>query len=204
MVDFTTSIYAAVNRAVDGIMDEIASEGLVALNQLLIGSGFLKSEYLKSYEVSAEVQGHEVTFGIHVVTDAVELSEADQKKQEELDKEIHKVKTKHKIIKKAIRQFKLIKGQASRVYDNRTTSADRLAAHEVALRTPRGMRVTPAGKLFVTLRRSIKETDTRRFIYPKRGGEGIMKDFMKELNAIIKDKFVPEINKIMKRHFNIE
>jgi hypothetical protein len=203
MVDFTTTIRTAINRALDGVMDGIASDGLDMLNNLLVSSGFLKSEYLKSYELSAEVQGHDVSFMIHLESDSIELSEEDQKKQEELEKEINKIKTKHKIIKKAIRQFKFIKGKTSRVYDNRTTSADRLAAHEVALKSPRGMAITPTGKLFVTLSRAIKEADTRRFTYPKRGHEGIMKDFLKELNSIIENKFFPEIESMVKHRLNV-
>jgi hypothetical protein len=55
MNDIATSIYAAIQRAVDNVIDSIATEGVEVLTKVLQDEGFLEFEYLKDFKVFAHV-----------------------------------------------------------------------------------------------------------------------------------------------------
>jgi hypothetical protein len=197
MVDYTTTLTNAVNRVVDRVIDGIAAEGLRVLNRILVKSGFLESEYLKNFELSAGVSGNTIHYYIALEAETVDITDEER---EEFLKELEKTKSIYKVTQQAMRYYKLEKGNVIKIGDARTTSSDRLAAHEVALNATRGARVTATGKLFVTLRRTIGKTDTRRYRYPKRESEGIPKEFIEKFKTTIAEEFSEELRNIIRRY----
>jgi hypothetical protein len=199
MVDYTTTVEALVNRAIVQVTDDIATEGLKALRRILIKSGFLESEHLKNFELSADISGGVITFNITIEAEAIEMDEKEQKEQKEREQKLNETKSMHKVVEHAIRSYKLVGGRVVKIGDSRSTAADRMAAHTVALRNPRGMKITPTGKLFISLKKSLKKLDTRKFRYPKKGPEGISKNIIDEITKVVLKEFSPEIIKIAKR-----
>lgn len=202
-MDIATTLTAAMDRAVDRVIDGIATDGLKALKSVLDSAGFPKSEYLKNYEVFAHVSGTEVTFEILLDVEAVELEdEEDEEAGKAMKKQLEKIQ------RKASRTYRMTSRGVQRledirrpVRDARKTAADRLAGHEMALYAPRSARITRTGKLAVALKRSIrtiKEKEEVRF--PEGKFQGIIGKFMDEIKFVIAENFLPELSDIIQRH----
>lgn len=221
MTDYTTTIATQLNRIVDSLVDEIANDGLQLLKKILDSSGFAKSEYLKDYEVYAHVDGHEITFEILVNMEAIEI---DEEVQERIITEQKKIQ--ERLESKAVRTYGMSKhgntrrivGQrdarsptrdarrdarrpAKRIVGSLKTADDRLEEHEVALRAPRSIRVNREGKLSLSFRRSLRENkQTGEITYPKEKFDGIMDNFINQIQELIANKFIPELGKFIERN----
>lgn len=195
MTDYASVLETQLNRALERIMSNVAVQGLHALRKVLNKEGFLKSDYLKDYEAFAHVAGKTVIFEIVLELDAIEID-----KDDESDAKIERILAEFKTIKKVFKTFKL-KGDKV-VKDNRKTAFDRLVEHEFIAHSPRKAQILPNGKLFLSMKRSLRE-GKRGFNYPKRGHEGIMKEFIDKLRTVIKDEFQPEIEQIIMRVSNV-
>ncbi len=217
MTDYTTTIATQLNRIVDSLVDEIANDGLQILKKILDSSGFAKSEYLKDYEIYAHVDVHEITFEILVNLEAIEM---DEEVQERIQSEQKKIQ--ERLESKAIRTYGMSKhGNTRRIVGQRDakkptqdarrparrrtgglkTADNRLEEHEVALRAPRSIRVNREGKLSLSFKRSLRENkQTGEIIYPKEKFDGIMNDFINQIQDLIADKFIPELGKFIERN----
>lgn len=199
MIDISTTIATSLDRAISGIMPVVAREGLKELKKILDTSGFSKSIFLKNYSLDSHVLEKGVSFEITIDSEAIIASEEDRKKAEQksLREELDS-------IKKSLRSFSAkgdrIVQTAGGLSGTVTTSGDRMTA-KLSFTNPRSARVMPDGRLLVNLRRAIEEIEDERgkFKYPKRGYEGIIKEFQEELHKILLEKFVPEFQKIIKR-----
>lgn len=213
MVDIATTLAAAVLRAADSVVDDIAAEGLRVLKRVLDEAGFPKSEYLRDYEVYAHVFGHEITFEIVLDVEAVvpedELTrkalEEQRERAEELEREAERT---YKLSRKTQRVGRLQGLRDARrptrdarrpARDARKTAGDRLVEHELARLAPRSARVTRTGKLSVALKRSIRETE-REVKFPEDKFQGIIGNFMEELETVVFEKFAPELQKVVERY----
>lgn len=226
MADYTTSLSALLDRAVDAIRDDIAKEGLVALKSSLDSAGFGKYEGLKNYEVFAHVSGDEIVFEIQVEFDS--LDEDTQKQVKEQAKEEAKQRADDmELIRKTAKSYATsgVGGMTRRIVGRRNAknpaadarkkihdarrpahevqeatkgSDERLAEHEFSLRAPRGMSITKTGKLSVVMQKTVQETE-RGFRMPQGDFQGILGDFMKRLEKVIVQNFAPELEKILAR-----
>jgi hypothetical protein len=203
--DIATTLTAAMNRAVDQVVDGIASDGLKVLKSVLDSSGFSKSEYLKNYEIFAHVSGQEVTFEILLDVEAVEPE--DEITREAMNEQLERAQ------EKASRTYRMSSRGVQRVEDARRpardarrpardarkTAQDRLIEHEIALRAPRSARITRTGKLAVALKRSVRSMKEKT-VFPEADFQGIIGKFMKEIESTIADRFIPELGDIIQRH----
>ncbi len=73
--DITTSLTAQLQRAVSAVADNIARSGLELLQKTLDNAGFLKSSYLKDYEVYSRVNRDTITFEILVRLDSIQVDQ---------------------------------------------------------------------------------------------------------------------------------
>lgn len=202
MIDISTSINTALDRAISGIMPAVAKEGLKELKKILDTSGFSQSIFLKNYSLDSHVLNKGVSFEITIDTEAIISSVEDEREAERksLRDEVNS-------IKKALQTFS---AKGSRVVQTSgglsgtvKTSGDRLTAR-LSFTNPRSARVLPDGKLLVNLKRAIDEIEDQRgkFKYPKEGYDGVIKEFQEELSKILIEKFVPEFRKIVKRELS--
>lgn len=207
--DIATTIDAAMKRAARNIIREIAKKGIVALKNILDRSGFAKSEYLDDYEVFAHIRGDEITFEIIVDFDALQFEDdATKKALEENAQQLQNSERTYgvrsnraytyvrDVRKPAIDKRKPARDARQPARDARKTSHDRLVGHEIALHAPRSARMTRQGKLSVTLRRSVRETQQKIQI-PDGEFDGIIKEVMDKLSTIIASSFVPAIQEIV-------
>lgn len=210
MADVTTAIVAAANRAVQSVIEDIAKAGLTALRNVLDQAGFRDSEYLKNYEVFAHVSGEVITFEIlldieAVVPEDAATAEAIKAGMEEAEQ----VASTFGMTAEGPRR---ISGMADvrrdarkpprdarrPLRDARSNARDRLIRKEVANVRPRSAKVDRTGRLSVALRRSVRETEDA-VTFPQGLFQGILGQFMKQLQSEIRDKFVPEIASIIRR-----
>lgn len=215
MADISTTLTAALNRALDSIIEDVAKEGLKALRRVLEGSGFSKSEHLRDYEVFAHVRGRSITFEILLDVEAVIPEDEAAKKalaaQEESLKEVEESATAtfglstagpRRVVglTDARRDARRSPRDARRpARDARRTARDRLVAKEVANVRPRSARVTRAGRLAVALRRSVRETESE-VVMPKGQFQGIIAGFLNELRSVLRDQFAPKLSEIVRSY----
>jgi hypothetical protein len=222
MPDVTTSLNALLKRAASKSVDGIAKEGLKSLKSVLDSSGFASSPYLKNYEVFAHVTGGKVTFEIKLNADAVKpadvTAEKDMKQQQETQNNLNEIKD------IASRKYGLTERGTQKIYNDSRRNAlkstksalkaqksalkptksgtkvaeERLIGHEIAYHAPRSMDLTKDGKLAISFRRSIRQTASSDFHYPKGKFSGIPDKFMKNLQKVVMSKFQPHLVKIMK------
>lgn len=209
MVDIATTLHTAMRRAAKTVLHDIAKEGVVALKRVLDIAGFARSEYLEDYEVYSHIVGDSVIFEILVDFDAVQAEddftrEALEKQQEELknvertygvksNKAYTRVRDARSPAKDARKPARDARKPAK---DARVGAKERLLGHEIALHMPRSARITRQGKLSVTLRRSMRETE-EEIRMPQGHFEGIMKTVMDKLSSIIFQNFLPELQEII-------
>ncbi|KKK63744.1 hypothetical protein LCGC14_2991200, partial [marine sediment metagenome] len=86
-MDIATTLAVTMDRAVERIVDGVASDGLKVLKSVLDSAGFPKSEYLKNYEVFAHVSGTDITFEILLDVEAVEPEDEMTRKAMEQQRE---------------------------------------------------------------------------------------------------------------------
>ena len=207
-MDIATTLTATIDRAVERIVDGVASDGLKALKSVLDSAGFPKSEYLKNYEVFAHVSGTEVTFEILLDVEAVEPEdEITRKAMEEQKQQLEQIQ------QRASRTYRMTSRGVQRLEDARRpardarrpardarkTASHRLAEHEIALHAPRSARITRTGKLAVALKRSIR-TAEKETKFPEGKFQGIIGKFVDEIGSVIADRFLPELRDIVQRH----
>lgn len=220
MVDIATPLFTAFQRAADSVVDTIAKEGLKALKRTLDAAKFGESKYLKDFDVYAHVSGNEIEFEIVLDIQAVEPAddmtrramEDDEVAEEEiLRQEAARTYGWHmrgprrlRDTRKPIRDVRQSSHDARRrVQDTRKTSRHRLMKHEIALRNPRSADVTPEGKLSVSLKRTTRETERKgktETRLPQGDFQGIVKQFMKQLQGVIARNFDAELQKIVTRY----
>lgn len=216
MDDFTTSLAAAMNRAVESILDEIAKDGLVALKDLLTKEGFTKSDFLKDFDVYAHVLDGEITFEIVLSFDSVVPGDDEAKKamQERAPVALDEMARTYGM---SLRSPRRVIGQRDArrpahdarrdarrpARDARKTSRDRLVGHEVSKHAPRGViipkggaprsaTVNSEGKLSVVFQRSLRESGSELKL-SKRKFDGIIGRFVDRLQDVVVSKFAPAL-----------
>lgn len=215
-MDIATPLYAAIQRAADSITDVIAKEGLSALKRTLDKAKFSKSEYLKDYEVFAHVSGKEIEFEIVLNIEAVEpadeetrraMEEEKATKEDEMKRDLARTYGWHMRGPRRLRDKRRpasdarqsLRDARQRVGDIRKTSRHRLLEHEMALKNPRSAEVTPEGKLSVSLRRTMRESEGEVRM-PQGQFQGVMNQFMKELYEVVANNFGTELRDIILRY----
>lgn len=210
MADISTTVAAAVERALQAVIDEVAKAGLAALRNVVDQAGFRQSEYLKNYEVFAHVSGDVITFEILLDVEAVVPE--DQATAQAVRSEMG-------TIEEAARTFGMTTDGPQRVLglndarrdarkpardarrparDARTDSRDRLIKKEIANVRPRSVKVDRAGRISVALKRSIREGEDG-VTFPQAEFQGILGEFVTRLRKVIAAEFLPEIAKIVRR-----
>ena len=211
MADIATAIQTAMERAVDSVVDGIAEDGLLALRRVVHEAGFTRSEYLRDFEVLAHISGRRIEFEILLDVEAV-LPE-DEETRKALEEQQARLEEAER---KASRTLRIRRGNIQKVRpardartpardarkparDARKTAQDRLVEHELARIAPRSARMTRTGKLAVALSRSIRETKTE-VVFPEGKFQGILGDFMDELEKVVFERFVPELRDIVETY----
>jgi len=205
MASITTTLDVAMNRMLDDIINGVAKDGLVVLKQVLDSSGFLKSPYLKNYEVYAHVIGHQVMY--EILVDVTALNEKEKQTRElidsAVDNEISKSAKTYGVSAKGVRRISKMKDVRKEVgdvrktsHDARKTSHNRLLEHDSANHAPRSMEVNREGKLSVYYERSIRETKSG-IKYPQFKYDGLMQKFLDKLIDTVSERFTSEIEKIL-------
>ena len=213
----TTTIHAAVQRAMSGIMDGIATDGLVALKQTLDAAGV--SERLKQVEIFSHISGKSVIFeivvdpSVVVATDAktaAAINEKSSKIQQDMMKQVTKsFEFGENGPRRVVRDARTFQSDArsgardarSGARDARSGARDARSGASVdrVLENPHGMEMTNDGKLSVTLERSMTVGKSGVKI-PEGDFQGILGDFMDRLNAAVSKNFSTELEKIITRH----
>jgi len=215
-MDIATPLYTALKRITSGVTDAIAKEGLRALKRVIDAAKFPESEYLKDYDIYAHVMGNEIEFEIVLNIEAVEpadeitkkaMEEEKVTKEEELRRDLAKTygwnirgPRRLRSAKKSLRDARTpLRDARTRTKDARKTSYHRLMEHEMALRNPRSAEVTPEGKLSISLRRTVRETE-KEVRLPQGKYQGVIDKFMKNLNKVIAENFAVELQKIIQKY----
>ena len=210
--NISTSLDAAVQRAMGGLIEKMATDGLSALKQTLDDAGM--SEKLKQYEVYSHVAGDTVIF--ELVVDSSKVVATDLKTMAAIREEASKLR--QEMMKKVQKSFELgAEGPRRVVHDARKFQSDaRMSAHDARasardarhpasdarkgadkyIDNPRGMDTTPDGKLSVTLERSTT-TGPSGFKIPKGAFQGILGDFMDRLNSAVANNFSDALGSIL-------
>lgn len=220
-MDYTTQLSALLNHAIDEVVESVAIEGLQALKHTLDSAGFGEFDTLKNYEVFSHVEGREITFEIKV-----EFESLDEKTKETL---LSQSTSQDQKIRRTAKTFAFSgiggavnsvsrmhdarhvthdarwKGHDARktvreVPDTRKGSGERLAGHGLAFHAPRGISIDKMGKLSVSLEKTVKETD-RGVTFPQGDFQGILGKFIDKLKMVVSDKFVPQLELIIRRNF---
>jgi hypothetical protein len=212
MTDISTGLELALQRATDGLIDEIAQDGLEVLKNVVDSSGFARSPYLKNYQVLAHVDGGKILF--EIIVDISALNQKEQQVREMLES------AQPGAVSEAARTYGIGKHGAQRVIgqrdarqpirdarrdarkpsrDARKTSGQRLLGHEMALHAPRSMNVTREGKLSVMFSRSLRETKTE-IHYPKGQFQGLLARFINEFTQVVAKKFAPALEEVLKKY----
>lgn len=219
--NIATTLWAAMNRAVEDSMDQIAKEGLTALKQVLDDAGLPNSEFLKNYQVFAHVYGDTVEFEIVLDEDAVvPADKVAEKDIEAAKKEAAAEKKAEQKLKERARTYgwgghgprrltsknrpakdarKPARDARKPIRTGKKTEEIRTIEHEVALRMPRSARVTSEGKLSISTRRTIQKTKTGVQL-PQGDYQGIIAGFMDQLVKVLDNVFVPKLGEIMTRY----
>jgi hypothetical protein len=215
-MDIATPLYAALKRVNSTVTDAIAKDGLRALKRTIDAAKFPESEYLKDYEIYAHVIGNEIEFEIVLNIEAVEpadevtrkaMEEEKTTQEEELRRDLARTYGWHmrgprrlRDARKPSRDARIpLRDARTRARDIRKTSNHRLLEHEMALRNPRSAEVTPEGKLSVSLRRTVRETE-KEVRLPQGKFQGVIDKFMKNLSKVIAENFAVELQEIIQKY----
>lgn len=197
MADVTTTIHVLLNRAVNNVIDDVASDGLYLLRKILNESGFDKSEYLKNYELYAHIIGDNIMFEIVLDIEAVlsddEITKLAMSQEQKEITEIKDKSVKTYNLATETHRVRRMRDKRKPAIDTRKTADDRKAEHTFARVYPRSARVTPTGKLSLAIKRSTRISERNEIIFPKIRFDGIIKKFMDELCDIVLTRFGPEL-----------
>ena len=214
--DISTTLHAALQQAMGGLMDKIATDGLSALKQTLDDAGV--SEKLRQCEVFSHVAGDTVIF--EIVVDSDKVVATDPKTMAAIREEASKLR--QDMMKRVTKSFEMSQEGPRRVVrdarksaiDARNSTRDarnstRDARHPAlsaskpatskTIENPHGMDLTSDGKLSLTLERSTV-TNKSGTKFPKKAFQGIMGDFMDRLNGAIGNNFSDALETILARH----
>lgn len=219
MSDIETSIYAAVQRAVDGVIDSIATEGVAVLTQVLENEGFSKFELLKNYRVYAHVKDDEIWFEIVLNLESLD----DESKAEVLDKEAKQEDLPPQNARTFTRnEF----GKVSRIismtdkrkpasdaradalrapkhlHDTRITAEDRHEKHEIAAHAPRSLLLNNQGQVSILMKGMVSKAGDTAFTYRHKQFEGAVGRFVDKISVVVSKKFVEELQKIMGKYLD--
>lgn len=205
------------------ILDDIAVEGLEILRSILAEAGFLHSEYLKNYELSSRIDNDAVVYVISVDFESLDdesqvaVQEVETPIEDPDDPNTYSIPT---LPSRVFARARRILGQSGGKRDARhpsrqnndarhpirdarrdarRTSFDRQVARDVAAPAPRKMRVDRQGKLMVAFRKEMKE-ENGQYQYPQGDFDGIIKQFISELESLLLEKFAPKLEEIIKRY----
>jgi len=215
--DISTTLHAAIQRAVGDLTEKMATEGLTALKQALDDAGV--SEKLKQCEVFSHVAGDSVIF--EIVVDSNKVMATDPKTMAAIREESSKLR--QEMMKRVTKSFEMGQDGPRRVVrdarksqsDARVSTRDarssaRDARHPAlnarkgpsinrVIENPHGMDLTQDGKLSVTLERSTV-TGKSGIKFPKNQFQGIMGDFMNRLNSAVSNNFADALKGIFSKH----
>lgn len=210
MAEITTTVHAFLKRAVDAVIDDIATDGLHVLRNVLHASGFDQSEYLKNYELYAHVGGGNITFEIVLDIEAVlpedeatelameQQKEAVQEAAEEAEKTYH-LSLRTQSVRRLKDMRRPAKDRRKPAKDVRKTARDRLVEHELARFAPRSASVTRSGQLSVALRRSVRVTKKKEVVFPQAKFDGIVQKFLDEIDKVVLANFIPQLRLLLER-----
>ena len=209
MPDITTALNTTLDRALDQIIDSIATDGLKSLQVILDDAGFSESQYLKDYEIYASVINQEILFEILLSMDSVEfkkdleVKKTKQKKLENLAARVYGLTRQSRRVTQIhgardARQSARDARKGAR--DARKGASYRLMKHEMVNKRPRSAYINREGKLTIEMERSMRETETKVHL-PQGNFEGIIKDIITKLEKIILDKFLPELSNSIQVRF---
>ncbi len=226
-MSFEASLLSQLDRATEAVSDLIAKDGLALLKKTLDSSGFVKSPYLKDYEVFATVNRRGITFEILVSLEAVDIDpktleeSADRSIQayEDASERIYhilsrggfdrvaRMKDNRRAAPSALNRPKRTKnnlhqwGPKSSGYGPRSafkTSQTRRLEHKLAMSAPRDMHIDRQGRLSVRFERQTRTTKSGEIHFPQGKFQGIVKKFMDELKQLILSRFSPELEKVLR------
>lgn len=211
-------------HAAEAVKDGIAKEGLIALKKVLDSAGFVKSPYLKNYEVFSYVASDGVTFEILLELESVDIDLKKVEKAaaeaaeafEKSSKRVYKIITKggfsrvarmkdnRKPVPSALNRPPRTKSNLKQWGDrggyvrNHLKGADeRKMQHGMAMGAPRDMNINREGKLSVQFSKQTRTTKSGEIHLPQGKFQGIMKQFMDELQKIIAKQFAPELESMI-------
>jgi len=210
--NFSTSLESALSKIVDRMLPSIAEEGLLALRKVLQDSGFVQSEHLKGYQVFAHVMSKEIVFEILVPAESIEqtpeLADKIEGQQEEKAQDMERLAMEtYGLHEGRVVKFhdarrdarKPAQSALKEVPDKRRNSEDRKIIREIILHSPRSMLLNRQGKLSLSFKRSIRESNGEVH-FPQGKFEGVVKHFLEELRSIVLTSFAPEMQNIINRY----
>jgi len=224
--DLTTSLDAALMRIVDKVIDTIAVDGVSALKKVLDEAGFSKSDLLKDYEVYAHVSGRTITFEILVPADAFDTADpetkaaVDQSRKEAEEAHTPGVRTygfqptsrpgrltgrrdARRDARKSVWDARKDARKPPKTLTSRAKTAQtRLMEHQSALHAPRSMDVNREGMVSLRMTKTVEDTPDGGVRLPKGKFQGVMGKFMKSLEDVVADSFVPELEKLLARRLS--
>ena len=219
-----SSLNAQLKKAAEAVQDGIARDGLVALKKVLDSAGFVKSPYLKNYEVFSYVGPDGVTFEILLELKAVDIdlkkieeaAAAAAESFEQASKRVYKLvsrggfnrvarmKDNRKPIPSALNRPVRTKSNLKQwgdrggyVRNHLKGAGERKVEHGLAMSAPRDMNINREGKLSVQFSKRTRTTKSGEIHLPQGKFQGIMKKFMDELQTIIVKQFAPELEKMV-------
>jgi len=223
LADYTKSLEALFDSIATSILDDIAVEGLEILRSILADAGFLHSEYLKNYELSSRIEDDAVVYQILIDFESLDdesqvaVQEVETPVEDPTDPNSYSIPT---LPSRVFARARRILGQTGGKRDARrpsrrnndarrpigdarrdarTNSFDRQVARDVSAPAPRKMRVDRQGKLVVAFRKELKE-ENGQYQYPSGDFDGIIKQFISELESLLLEKFAPKLEEIIKRY----
>jgi hypothetical protein len=208
IMDITSSLQKLLDKALASCVDDIARDGVEALKKILDDYGFSKFEYLKNYEVLAHVSSDSITFEIVVDLEAVEEvpEESEEVPEDEIPENtkstfqvsgfsVQRIRRNPVIRKTGLGAFDARRGPR-KTRDARKTSTDRAIEHKIMAHAPRGLSLSPSGKISVTIKKTAK-VDGDGIKIPTDSFQGIMKKIMEAVQSVILERFSLELQRIM-------
>ncbi len=205
MSNITTTTNTILLRAIDDVIDSIATDGLQVLNRVLKNANFSKSEFLKNYELFAHVSDKEILFEIVLDIEAVlpENIGAEKEMQEQKSSESpidDSAKTYHlskktkrvRRIRRSIRDESIVDSGIP-LKDARQGSKNKLVKNDLMRISPRSMSLRSSGKVSIGFKRSLKISRLGQLIFPQSRFDTVIKDFINELREVIFEKFTPHL-----------
>ena len=215
MPDIATSIYAAVQRAVDGVIDSIAAEGVTVLTQVLENEGFSRFEYLKDYKVYAHVKADEIWFEIVLNMEGLDDESKAEVKNNEMDlpPEDSRVFARNEFgrVSRIVSMTDKRKSAADarhdalrapkHLHDTKIKSEDRREKHEIAAHAPRSLLLNNKGQVSILMKGMVSKSDNT-FTYRHKKFEGAIGRFVDKLSVVVVKKFAEELQKIMGKYLD--